>query len=285
VYHYHDDATLSHSLTHLCARSGPGQTPLRGELVLNVPTAVRSSSLDYFGNPVTYFSIQEAHRELCVIAINEVRVHPEAPPDPAATVAWEEAVALTRLCADARSRDAYQFVFDSPNVRTDPGLWSFAEPSFPPGRPVLEGVLDLARRIHLGFAFDPTATTVTTPLLEVLTLRRGVCQDFAHLTIGALRSFGIAARYVSGYLRTLPPAGRARLVGADVSHAWVSVYCPPFGWVDVDPTNDLIPGPEHVTLSWGRDYDDVSPIKGVILGGGKHTLTVSVDVTPTEDWA
>jgi len=282
AYHYRDDVSLSHNLAHLSARSGAGQTRLGGGLTLSVPAAVTTSLADYFGNPVTYFTIQEPHRKLRITAVNEVRVDPVPPPDPSATTPWEEARELTRRGRDPESLNAYQFAFDSPFVRADPGLAAFAEPSFPPGCPVLEGVLHLSNRIYTGFVFDPAATTVATPLLEVLALRRGVCQDFAHLMIGSLRSIGLAARYVSGYLRTIAPPGRPRLIGADVSHAWVSVYCPPHGWVDVDPTNGLIPGLDHITLAWGRDYEDVSPIKGVILGGGRHALSVSVDVVPIE---
>lgn len=283
IYHYPEDVSLSHNLVHLTARTGTGQTRLRGELRLSVTPAVLTSRTDYFGNTVTDFTLHEPHRQLRVTAINDVRVHPEPAPDPTMTSPWDDVRDATRRGRDPATLNAYSFAFDSPCVRAEAGLAAFAAPSFPPGCPILEAVLDLSHRIHTGFAFDATATTVSTPLLEVLTLGRGVCQDFAHLMIGALRSLGLAARYVSGYLRTNPPPGHPRLVGADVSHAWVSVYCPPHGWIDVDPTNDVIPAGEHVTLAWGRDYDDVSPIKGVILGGGRHDLTVSVDVIPLDD--
>ena len=142
--------------------------------------------------------------------------------------------------------------------------------------------MDLNKRIHADFRYDTTATTVNTPLGEVFRMRRGVCQDLAHVQIGCLRSIGLAARYVSGYLRTTPPQGRPRLIGADASHAWISIYCGPLGWIDVDPTNNSIPSADHVTLAWGRDYGDVSPIKGLYIGGGNHTMTVSVDVAPVE---
>ncbi len=278
TYHYRSDVSLSHSLAHLSARSTPSQTRLRSEVRLSVPSAVLNSWTDYYGNSVTFFAVQEAHRQLRVTAINEVDVHPVLPPKPGQTVPWEQARDLLRQSILPDDVAAFQFTFDSPCVRADVGLASFASDAFPPGRSILEGTLALSQMIYTGFTFDPTATTLSTPLFEVLALRRGVCQDFAHLMIGALRSLGLAARYVSGYLRTFPPPGRARLIGADVSHAWVSVYCPPYGWIDVDPTNNVSPGQEHVTLAWGRDYDDVSPIKGVILGGGRHIIKVAVDV-------
>jgi transglutaminase-like putative cysteine protease len=174
--------------------------------------------------------------------------------------------------------DAGEFTFDSPLVPLDTPFTDYARESFPPGRNLLAAVLDLTARIHRDFKFDPTATTVATPLARVLEQRRGVCQDFAHLQIACLRSLGLPARYVSGYLETVPPAGQAKLLGADASHAWVSFFCPGLGWIDVDPTNNLFPSMQHITLGWGRDYGDVSPIRGVLVGGEEHTLTVSVDV-------
>ena len=168
-----------------------------------------------------------------------------------------------------------------------PGPSSSSKPSrgrrFPQGRPLLEGVLDLTARIHDEFTFDPKATTVATPLTEVFASRRGVCQDFARLEIACLRSLGIPARYISGYMETVPPPGTPRLVGADASHAWLSVYCPGVGWIPVDPTNNLLPSDTHITVAWGRDYNDVSPIRGVILGGGAHALQVHVDVVGWTD--
>jgi transglutaminase-like putative cysteine protease len=155
--------------------------------------------------------------------------------------------------------------------------------SFPAGRPLLEAVTELMDRIHTDFRFDAQATTVATPLADVMRLRRGVCQDFSQLGVGCLRSVGLAARYVSGYIETLPPPGAPRLVGADASHAWLSVYCPGNGWIDLDPTNNVLPGDQHITLGWGRDFGDVSPLRGVMLGGGGHQLTVAVDVLRVEE--
>ncbi len=189
-------------------------------------------------------------------------------------------VAQLRAGASTAERDAYSFVFDSPYVPRDEALADYAAPSFPPGRPLLAAVFDLTTRIHREFRYDPRATTVATPMRKVLARRAGVCQDFAHLQLGCLRALGLAARYVSGYLVTEPPPGKARLVGADASHAWLSVFCPAWGWIDCDPTNDQVPGDRHVTLAWGRDYDDVCPVRGIVLGGGRSTLKVSVDVVP-----
>ena len=161
-----------------------------------------------------------------------------------------------------------------------PAFREYAAPSFPLGRPLLEAMADLNRRIHQEFTYDPHFTTVATPLNQVLTEQRGVCQDFAHLAMACLRAWGLAARYVSGYLETLPPPGQPRLIGADASHAWLAVYVPGVGWAEFDPTNDCMPGEQHITLAWGRDYGDVAPLKGVMTGGGSHSLEVSVDVAP-----
>lgn len=283
TYRYRNDVSISHNLVHLKARPCPRQTLVRDELTVSVTPAVRLTQTDYFGNPVTSFTIQEPHRTLSVRSVNVVEVHP--PPAPAAskTTPWEEVRSFLRADRGPATVDAYQFTFGSPYVKLDPGLYEYALPSFPVGRPVLEAALDLTHRIYTEFTFDSTATTIATPLTEVLRVKRGVCQDFAHFGIGCLRSLGLAARYVSGYLQTMPPPGQARLVGADASHAWLSVYCPRTGWTDVDPTNDVIPAQKHILIAWGRDYDDVSPVRGVILGGGRHSLRVAVDVVRVDE--
>jgi transglutaminase-like putative cysteine protease len=183
--------------------------------------------------------------------------------------------------SDTSLLDACSFTYDSRYVRRGADLAAYASPSFAPGRAIADAVRELTERIHRDFRYDAQATTLATPLSEVLERRHGVCQDFAHLAIGCLRSLGLPARYVSGYLRTRPPAGRARLIGADASHAWVSAYCGDSGWIDFDPTNNMIPSNDHITIAWGRDYDDVSPVKGVILGGGEHTMAIAVDVAET----
>ena len=280
VYAYAKTVSISHNLAHLTARNCDRQTLLRHELDINVPASVSETWTDYFGNPVTSFTIQEPHEELSITAINQVRVHPPTAPDPSRTIPWEQAREHLQAHRDPEALDAYQFTFDSPYIKRDPTLAEYAAPSFPPGRPILEAVLDLTHRIHKDFRFDPAATTTATPLSQVFELRRGVCQDFAHIQIGCLRSLDLAARYVSGYLLTKPPPGQPRLIGADASHAWLSVYCGEDGWIDVDPTNDVIPSEKHILLAWGRDYDDISPVKGVIVGGARHSVKVAVDVMP-----
>ena len=177
---------------------------------------------------------------------------------------------------------AAEFSFASPYVPRHADFVAYAQPSFAPGRPVLEGARDLMRRIHADFEYATQATDVNTPALEALALRKGVCQDLAHVMLGCLRSLGLAARYVSGYLLTEPPAGQPRLVGSDASHAWVRVWCPVNGWIEFDPTNDCLAGSGHVTLAIGRDYGDVTPVRGVIRGGGRHALAVRVSVLPIE---
>jgi transglutaminase-like putative cysteine protease len=282
-YYYSNKVSLCHNLAHLAARSFAWQACLQSDLQIGTPRAVTSTRTDYFGNLETFFTIQEPHRRLAVTAMNMVRVHPRVLPEPGATPPWDEVVPALQAGADAATRDAYQFAFDSQYVRRDPALAAYAAPSFLPGRPLLEALADLTGRIHAEFEFDSYATDLGTSLLDLLELRRGVCQDFAHLQIGCLRSLGLAARYVSGYLLTNPPPGEDRLRGADMSHAWVSVFCPASGWIDVDPTNDLLVDQKHITLAWGRDFDDVSPIKGVILGGGRHSVSVGVDVTSSPE--
>jgi transglutaminase-like putative cysteine protease len=242
---------------------------------------------DYFGNDVVFFTLQTPHERLEIRTQSRVELGPPPPFDAAATRPWEDAVRLAREERSAEALEACEFAFDSPFVPTSAALADFARPSFPAGRRLGEGVLELCHRVHREFRYDPEATTLDTPVHDVLRQRHGVCQDFAHVTIGALRSLGIPARYVSGYLRTRrseapPPQAPPEkdLVGSEASHAWLSVWDPEQGWLDIDPTNDLVPGDRHVILAWGRDYDDVSPVKGVTLGGGQHEVEVSVEVRP-----
>ena len=239
--------------------------------------------VDYFGNVVHYFEILQPHLELRVTSRGVVDVSPrQSEIRPGASPAWEQVREGLRH-ANGHQSDISQFLFESPKVAGSIDISTFARGSFPNGRPMLEGAIALTHRICTEFTFDPTATTPATPVSKVLADRRGVCQDFAHLQIACLRSLGLAARYVSGYLLTDPPPGQPRLVGADASHAWVSVYCPINGWVDLDPTNDVIPGLRHVTVAWGRDYGDVTPLRGVLLGGAEHRLFVGVSVVPLAD--
>jgi transglutaminase-like putative cysteine protease len=279
-YEYAEPVVMSHHAARLEPRRTGTQERESWSLRIEPEPAVRRMRSDYFGNRVCFFTIQELHQRLEIAAESVVRLLPGLPPDPAESPPWEEVVALLREPGSEESLEAQQFGFDSPHVRAAPELAALAAPSFPPRRALLEGMVDLTRRIHAEFTFDPRATTVATPLEEVLRGRRGVCQDFTHLALGCLRSLGLAGRYVSGYLRTYRDGEPAARVGADASHAWLSLFCPGVGWVDFDPTNDLMPGSEHITVAYGRDYADVSPVSGIITGGGEHRVGVEVRVEP-----
>jgi transglutaminase-like putative cysteine protease len=280
VYNYDEAVSVAHNLAHLLPRSAPRHVWLTSDLTIAPQPNKRTDRTDFFGNRITFFAIEEPHRSLNVTTTGTVELLPPEPLLLMPQTPWEQV--RQTLTADRRHETlhAYQYVFDSPFVKRHADLAAYGAPSFPAGRPLLEGLLDLTARINKEFTYDPEATTVATPVLEVLEKRRGVCQDFAHLQIACLRSLGLAARYVSGYLVTTPPPGRPRLVGADASHAWLSVYFPEVGWIDVDPTNNVMPSDRHITLAWGRDFHDVSPLSGVILGGGHHHVTVQVDVSP-----
>ena len=239
--------------------------------------------LDYFGNIVHRFQLLRPHVELAVRSTCVVELATRTGGlDIDGSPVWESVRSAVAQPAGDMAREVAAFAYASPHVIRAPEIARFARASFPAGRPLMAGALDLMHRIHEEFAFDATATSIATPVTRVLLERRGVCQDFAHFQIACLRSLGLAARYVSGYLLTDPPAGQPRLIGADASHAWVSVYCPTNGWVDVDPTNDVIVDLRHVTIGWGRDYGDVSPLRGVLLGGAGHRLFVGVSVVPEQ---
>lgn len=281
-YVYGDVVPVCHNEVLLTPREDVGQKCESHRLLIRPEPADASDRVDYFGNRLRCFSILEAHRGLNVTATTQLQVSPRAVFDPAASPPWETVREELRADLGPRGLANYQFVFDSPRIRAGGIAADYANKSFPPKRPIAEAVLDLTKRIHDDFVYDPKATTVNTTLQEVFAARRGVCQDFAHVQIACLRSLGLAARYVSGYLRTLPPPGKPRLVGADASHAWVAVCCGSAGWIDFDPTNNVVPDTDHVTLAWGRDYDDVCPIRGVLVGGAFNSMAVSVDVEPLE---
>ncbi len=280
TYDYTAPVSVCQNVAHLTPRPTPRQACHATHLAIHPKPAVMVDRTDYFGNPATFFAVQEPHRRLTLVAEHEVDVAHAVFPDPVATAPWEEVRDLLRTDCSRAALEASQFIFDSRYVAAHGDLADYARGSFSDGRPILEAILDLTRRIHSEFEYDPQATNVATPLNEVFENRRGVCQDFAHLQIACLRSLGLAARYVSGYLRTDPAPGQVPLVGADATHAWLSVFCPELGWMDVDPTNDQIPGDAYILLAWGRDYDDVSPVKGVVLGGGQHSVSVGVHVEP-----
>jgi transglutaminase-like putative cysteine protease len=278
LYDYTAPVTVSHHVARLTPRANMVQAQESFSLKIFPEPTLRKDREDYFGNQLCLFSIQEVHTKLEVISHSRVTVRRETPPAPESCPAWEDVAALFRDPVSPEVVEPYQFVFDSPQVRASFELADYALESFPKGTPLLAGARELTRRIFKDFKYDPKATTVATPLEEVVQKRRGVCQDFAHLGIACLRSLGLPARYVSGYLRTRPPEGKPRLVGADASHAWFGVFCPGVGWVDFDPTNNVQPGEEHITVAYGRDFGDVSPVAGIITGGGHHAVKVSVDV-------
>ncbi len=283
TYNYSEPVTVSHHSARVNPRFTAAQSRAQFSLRITPEPAVRKTRTDYFGNRVCFFAIQEIHSRLEVEAVSVVTLTASTPPALTLSPPWTEVAELFRDPVSPEVVDQYQFCFDSPLLRTAPDLADYARGSFPAGTPLLVGVANLNQRIFRDFKYDPVATSVATPLEEVWAKRRGVCQDFAHLAIACLRSLGLPARYVSGYLRTHAPPGKERLVGADASHAWFSVYCPSVGWVDFDPTNNLLSGEEHITVAYGRDYSDVSPVSGIITGGGHHEVRVSVDVEPLGD--
>jgi len=296
-YIYDETIPVCHNLAHLLPREAPRHYWHSSELEILPSAAVRAERTDYFGNRLTFFAIQEPHRQLEVMARGQVDLeHAATTPLFSSDMTWEEARTILHNQPQPRGAgglglhlDAHQFTYSSPYIRWNHEIAAYASQSFAPGRPLLEAAMDLTARIHKEFKYDTGSTTVSTTLPEILEARSGVCQDFAHLQIGCLRAMGLAARYVSGYLLTTPPPGRPRLIGADASHAWLSVYLPGHNgamggageWLDLDPTNNCVPSDKHITLAWGRDFGDVSPLRGVILGAGKHQIHVSVDVSPS----
>lgn len=280
THRYKAPVSVGNHIACLTPRSLPGHQCVAHELHIKPAPATRSERIDYFGNRVTIFTVQQPHSALVVEARSEVHLDEPAPWP--ATPPWEDVTTAVRADHSGEGLDAYQFVFASPRIRPSADFAAYARQSFTPGRAFADALLDLTRRIHKEFRFDSKATNVATTGEEVFRNRRGVCQDFAHVQIACLRSLNLAARYVSGYLRTYPPPGRPRLVGADASHAWVSAYCPGAGWLDVDPTNDMVPRRSHVTIACGRDYGDIGPLRGLILGGRDHTLKVAVDMEPLD---
>lgn len=282
TFDYAQPVSVSHQLLRLQPRETERQHVARSSIVIEPAPATRERRRDYFQNEVTYITVQEPHARLVVRASSTVDVERTSAPFLDFGPSWEEVARELRVPREVQAITASQFCFRSPFVQMDEGVFRYAIESFTPGARLLPALLELTARIHADFRYEGGVTDVWTPVAEVLRRRRGVCQDFAHLEIACLRSLGLAARYVSGYLLTKPPAGRERLVGADASHAWISAWCPHIGWVDVDPTNNVVPNDEHVSLAWGRDYGDVSPTNGVIVGGGAHSVAVAVDVTQLE---
>jgi len=281
-YRYESPVVLSQQLLHLTPRVVEGQRLESHRIDVEPAPAETAARDDYFGNPVRQFMLAAPHASLTVRAQSRIEVLARAAPPPAGP--WDALRDRLRAGGAGALLEPTQFLYESPHVEFFRDLAAYAEPSFAPGRELVDAALDLMRRIHAEFRFDPRATSVSTPLREVLAKKRGVCQDFAHFMAGCLRMLGLPARYVSGYILTAPPPGKPRLVGADASHAWVSVWCGGAGdassWLDLDPTNDMRVGDQHIALGWGRDFSDVTPMRGVILGGGEQELEVRVTVTP-----
>ena len=277
-YDYGGDVAVSHHLLRVTPRQGGRQTCLAHELTLSPEAATMSLHLDYFGNPTHFIEVVTPHQSLAITSSSRVAVLPAFIPEPLETPEWESVRARCRDDHSGQALEAHEFTYPSPLVPNAEEFADYAKVSFSPARPVLDAVTHLAGRIREEFTFDPAATTVTTPVAEAFKRRRGVCQDFAHFQIACLRSIGLPARYVSGYIETDPPPGQPKLRGVDASHAWISFYCPGMGWIDVDPTNNCLPSLRHITVAWGRDYSDVSPIRGVLVGAGQQELRVSVEV-------
>lgn len=284
-YDYSDTVGLSYNEARLMPRNCANQQVISSTLNVEPYAADFRIREDFFGNRVAYFSIQQPHHVFTVTAVSEVHLMENTSQldfyqgfalETVREMLLQQHSPFLKQASDLI--EARQYTLDSPLIETSLQLAEYAQPSFTQGRSVTDTVNDLMQRIYRDFTFDPDFTTLATPLASVLEHRRGVCQDFAHLAIGCLRSQGLAARYVSGYIETLPPQGEAKLVGADASHAWFSVYVPEQGWLDFDPTNNIIPSTQHITLGWGRDYGDITPLKGVIFGGQNHELEVSVQV-------
>jgi len=289
LYDYVGAVSLSQQQLHLSPRVVPWQHCEEHQIELLPTPSWQRYGRDAFGNPVVWLAFEKPHDQLRVSSAMTIDVQPHLPKAPLAdSMPWEEV--RDRLAYSATpplpgDLEATVFLFESPFVRIKHEFVDYAADCFPPGAPLLVATRALMAKIFTEFEFDPEATTVSTPVLETLKNKKGVCQDFAHLMIACLRSLGLAARYVSGYLLTHPPPGRPRLVGADASHAWVSLYCPGIDgeWVDFDPTNNLLPDTEHITLAIGRDFGDISPLRGIILGGGGAEPEVAVTVTPLDE--
>jgi len=277
-YLYEGTISLCHNIARLMPRSTGTQFCKKTSVHISPQPDAVNEYTDFFGNKVLYFAIQQEHKKLIVTVSSQITKDNALPKNNYYnTMAWEEA---RKLFSDQRPEyfDARQYIPETPMTEISPEITEYAFASFVPGRPLFDAASDLMNRIHKDFEFKPGFTTIATPLITVMKLRKGVCQDFAHLAIACMRSMGLASRYVSGYIETLPPPGKEKLVGVDASHAWFAVFIPQTGWVDFDPTNNQVPSDQHITIGWGRDYADITPLKGVILSSGQHKLNVSVDV-------
>jgi transglutaminase-like putative cysteine protease len=290
-YRYSPVVENAHHVVHLKPTIHGGQKLLRHSLAISPTPAHQRELLDVYGNSRTFFSLQTGHDLLRVTSdsiVSTVAGSGLVSSEP--KLAWEKVREQFRYRAGAAYNEAWEFLFASPYAPRDDAFVQFAQPSFAPGRPLPEAAHDLMERIHTDMAYESNSTEVNTPALEALRQGKGVCQDFAHIMVACCRAMGLPARYVSGYMLTQPPPGKARLIGADASHAWASVYCPGPAdaagrWLDFDPTNNRPPGEDYVTVATGRDFLDVSPLRGVIRGGSRHLLNVAVTVEPLDHWS
>ncbi len=283
-YRYSTSVAQSQHLVHMTPRAVANQTTLRHNLIVEPAPAMRYDGIDVFGNPFVILDVEVPHKELILHARSAVETRAPAAVDLSTTSSWDRLDAGLKQPGGMLDIDVIQYRCSTRLTNATLAIADYARESFRQGRPVLEGVMDLTRRIYADFRFDPGATDVSTPVERVFEQRRGVCQDFAHLALAGLRALRVPARYVSGYILTHPPPGQPKLAGADASHAWISVWSPETGWRDYDPTNGLEVSEEHITIAYGRDYNDVSPISGVLLGGGAHDVSVGVDVITLEHY-
>ncbi|TNC83142.1 MAG: transglutaminase [Oleiphilus sp.] len=278
-YTYESTVTVCQNIARLTPYSNHNQRCLKSFFNIDPAPQCMRSYMDAFGNQVTYFEISRPHQELTITVVSEVEVKNQSQQELFKTdVPWDRLRDQIRASRDERTIMVRDYCLPSPLVPIIAGVQEYALQSFLPGRPLMEATRDLMQRIFTEFKYDPSFTTISTPLQDVLQHRKGVCQDFSHLALASLRSLGLPARYVSGYIETIPPEGEEKMQGSDASHAWFSVYSPNNGWVEFDPTNNLVPDDQHISLAQGRDFADVTPLKGVIFGGGKHELDVAVDV-------
>ncbi len=280
-YRYQTPVGFSRCTLRQSPRSCSGQVVHSHRCVVTPAPAVQTTRVDYFGNQVTSIIVDTAHKDLQIVMSTSVDVDRASPPHAALTPTWRQIKRAIVRTKSLTPNSPAHFVYPSPMIPIVSAITSYGLESFAADRPILESAIELMNRIRADFLYDPEATDISTPLHESFEGRAGVCQDFAHIMIAALRGLGIPSAYVSGYIRTIPPPGKPRLEGADASHAWVSVWCgDEFGWLDLDPTNALQIGNDHIVLAVGRDYGDVSPLDGVIVGSGVQELSVSVDVAP-----
>ncbi|MGB4864552.1 MAG: transglutaminase family protein [Hyphomicrobium sp.] len=279
-YSYSQPVAQSQHLIHLSPCPVDRQIIRNHSVIVEPAPAVRYDGVDAFGNPILILDIEVPHQELVLHARSSIETLPRPAFDAGATLAWDRIDDSFRVLDQGLPLDIIQYRCASRLTTASREISAYARTFFTPGRPILEAAIDLSQRIFTDFKFDAAATDVSTPIEQVFKQKSGVCQDFAHLALTCLRAVRVPGRYVSGYILTRPPPGQQRLQGADASHAWFSVWSPEYGWVDLDPTNGIVAADEHITIAYGRDYDDVSPISGVLLGGGQHTVSVSVDVVP-----